>query len=55
MGRKSKLKKQRKSQQANLTTDKPKEQQEDNFVQIMTHQGYGDHNMLRSPEIQPTE
>ncbi|WP_158227951.1 hypothetical protein [Synechococcus sp. BDU 130192] len=49
MGRKSKLKKQRKAIAQNLSTAKSPSPKGD--IETLNRLGYGEHNRLRSPEI----
>lgn len=49
MGRKSKLKKQRKLAVENPTSQPQKMPQGD--IEVLNHLGYGEHNRLRSPEL----
>lgn len=49
MGRKSKLKKQRKA--ANPADSSQGQKQPKGDIERMTHLGFGEHNRLRSPEV----
>ena len=49
MGRKSKLKKQRK--EANSADPSQGKKQPKGDIERMTHLGFGEHNRLRSPEV----
>lgn len=50
MGRKSKLKKQRKAE-ANTADNSQAKKQPKGDIERMTHLGFGEHNRLRSPEV----
>jgi hypothetical protein len=50
MGRKSKLKKQRKADANNVNSSQAQKQPKGD-IERMTHLGFGEHNRLRSPEV----